>query len=58
MVNIPGQPDYELTSVDGDKFVIKMLSGYALQFHPDDKKTVSAVSFIQPNETWKATRKK
>jgi CubicO group peptidase (beta-lactamase class C family) len=55
---IPGQPDYELTSVGGDKFVIKTLSGFALQFHSDDKQTVSAVSFIQPNGTFKATRKK
>ncbi len=54
---VPGQPEYELTSVGNDKFNFKALSGFALQFHKDDKGNVNAVSFIQPNGTFKAAKK-
>lgn len=55
---VPGQPDYELTSVGNDKFTIKILNGYSLQFQKDEKEHVVAVSFIQPNGIFKANKKK
>ena len=55
---VAGQPDYELVSTGNDKFVIKTLTGYSLQFQKDDKGNVIAVSFLQPNGIFKATRKK
>jgi hypothetical protein len=55
---VPGQPDYELASLGNDKFTIKSLTGFSVQFEKDDKGNVIAVSFIQPNGTFKATKKK
>lgn len=55
-VFVPGQTDYELTPVGNNKFSMTQLKGYSLQFHMQDGKAV-AVSFIQPNGTFKAIRK-
>ncbi len=57
-VFIPGQPEYELVLVGNDKFNIKILNGYSLQFAADENKLIKEVSFIQPNGIFKATRKK
>lgn len=55
---VTGQPEYELASVGNDKFVIKNLNGYSLQFQKDDKGDIVSVTFIQPNGVFKATKKK
>jgi hypothetical protein len=55
---VTGQPEYELTSVGNDKFVIKDLTGYSLQFQKDEKNNIASVTFIQPNGVFKANRKK
>lgn len=55
---VPGQPDYELVSVGNDKFIIKSLNGYSLQFQKDENNTITSVSFIQPNGIFKASKKK
>ena len=55
---VPGQPEYELVPVDKDKFGLKILSGYYIQFSVDDKNKVTGLTFIQPNGSFKATRKK
>ncbi|MBD0332551.1 MAG: serine hydrolase [Chitinophagaceae bacterium] len=55
-VFIPGQPDYALAAIGNDKFNIKTLNGYSLQFLTENGK-ISEVSFIQPNGTFKAIRK-
>lgn len=54
---VPGQPEYELLPTGKDKFALKVLSGYFVQFDvaPDGK--VTALTFIQPNGNFKATRK-
>ena len=57
-VLVPGQPDYELTSTGNDKFNIKILNGYSLQFQKNDKNMITSVSFIQPNGIFKANKKK
>ncbi len=54
---VQGQPEYELISTGDDKFSVKDLSGYSVQFLRDDKKQVIAVNLIQPNGTFKATKK-
>ena len=54
---IQGQPEYELVPVEKDKFSIKVLSGYSLQFHTDATGKVTELLFIQPNGTFKATKK-
>ena len=58
MVLVPGQPDYEMIPVKENVFHFKILSGYSVQFEKDEKGNVTSLSFIQPNGTFKATRKK
>jgi CubicO group peptidase (beta-lactamase class C family) len=55
---VPGQPEYELVPVDKNKFNIKTLSGYSAQFNVNDKNEVTELLAIQPNGTFKATKKK
>ncbi|MEP7319476.1 MAG: hypothetical protein ABI921_12070, partial [Panacibacter sp.] len=57
-VFVPGQPEYELIPTEKNKFAIKVVSGYFVLFATDDKDAVTDLSFIQPNGTFKATRKK
>lgn len=58
MVLVPGQPDYEMVPVKENIFNFKALSGYSVQFEKDEKGNVTSMSFIQPNGTFKATKKK
>ncbi len=55
-VFLAGQPEYELLALAKDKFSIKILDGYKVQFNISDNK-VSELLFIQPNGTFKARRK-
>jgi CubicO group peptidase (beta-lactamase class C family) len=55
---VPGQPEYKLIPVDKNKFEIKSLSGYSIQFNKNDKNEVIELLAIQPNGTFKATKKK
>jgi Domain of unknown function (DUF3471) len=54
---VPGQPEYELANVGPDKFILKSLTGFFAQFVLNDKGEVTAVMAIQPNGTFKATKK-
>ena len=47
---VPGQPEYELVYLGNDKFSIKGLSGYKVEFENNGGK-ISACSFVQPNGT-------
>lgn len=58
MVLVPGQPDYELVPVKENTFNLKILSGYSVKFEKDEKGNITSLSFIQPNGTFKAQRKK
>ncbi len=51
---VPGQPEYELYYLGQDKFGLKILTGYKLQFEGSN---LSTLLFIQPDGTFKATRK-
>jgi len=53
---VPGQPEYEMIATEKHKFSFKTLDGFKLEFHLEEDKVV-AVSFIQPNGTFKASRK-
>jgi CubicO group peptidase (beta-lactamase class C family) len=55
---VPGQPDYELAAEGNDKFNLKVLNGYAIHFLRDEAKKVTSASFVQPNGTFTATKKK
>ena len=55
---IEGQPEYELISIDKNKFSLKALEGYSVLFEENETGVIVAVSFIQPNGTFKAPKKK
>jgi CubicO group peptidase (beta-lactamase class C family) len=57
MLLVPGQPDYELVPTEKDAFDLKSIPGYSVRFEVTGD-TVKSVSFIQPNGTFKATKKK
>ena len=58
MVLVPGQPDYELVPVKKDEFNLKVMSGYSVRFTVNGNENASELYFVQPNGTFKATRKK
>ncbi|MGN6439580.1 MAG: serine hydrolase [Agriterribacter sp.] len=53
---VPGQPEYETIYIGDHTFRIKILEGYSVKFEMDGDKA-TAVSFMQPNGTFKAKRK-
>ena len=55
-VFVPGQPEYELAPAGKDKFIIKDISGFSLQFTGNSKGEITEVMFIQPNGSFKAVR--
>lgn len=54
-LTVPGQPEYELISVAKDKFTLKNLEGFKVEFVETAGKYTEAV-FIQPNGTFRARR--
>jgi len=56
-VLVPGQPDYEMVPLGNDKFAVKILTGYYLQFGPPGAAKITEATFIQPNGSFKAARK-
>ncbi|HMR90903.1 MAG TPA: serine hydrolase [Chitinophagaceae bacterium] len=57
-VYVPGQPDYETIPTGNHSFSLKALDGYSVQFELAAPGEINTMSFIQPNGTFKATRKK
>jgi CubicO group peptidase (beta-lactamase class C family) len=56
-VLVPGQPDYEMVPLGNDKFAVKVLSGYYLQFGPPGAAKITDATFMQPNGSVKAVKK-
>ncbi len=54
---MPGQPECELVFVGKDKFSIKKLSGYSVQFEVNNKGEAATLTTMQPNGNFKATKK-
>ena len=54
---VPGQPEYELLATGLHTFSIKSLEGFKLEFIEGENKAIIEVLFIQPNGTFKATKK-
>jgi CubicO group peptidase (beta-lactamase class C family) len=55
-LTVPGQPEYDLIFVGGDKFLLKNLAGFRIEFVNTAGKYSEAV-FVQPNGTFRAKRK-
>ncbi len=56
-VFVPGQQDYETVALDDYNFNLKALNGYSVRFEVKGKEKAESVLFIQPNGTFKASRK-
>ena len=56
-VFVPGQTDYETTSVGNHTFLLNVAKGYSLVFGLNPKNEVETLSFVQPNGTFKAIKK-
>lgn len=54
---ITGQPEYELLATGSNRFSIKILEGFKIEFIEDSEGTVTELMFIQPNGTFTAKRK-
>lgn len=54
---IPGQPEYELSAIENNRFAIKILNGYFVAFDVNGT-DVSQLTFQQPNGNFVAKRKK
>ena len=55
---VEGQPEYELIPTDKNKFDFKVVKGFSIKFEENSNGEITAASFIQPNGTFKANRKK
>ena len=55
---VEGQPEYELVPTDKNKFDFKIMKGFSIKFEENPKGEITAASFVQPNGTFKANRKK
>ena len=53
---IEGQPEYELMATGKDKFELKALTGYSVQFEKNEEGKVTAVIFVQPNGKFNAKK--
>jgi hypothetical protein len=57
-LTVPGQPTYTLVPDRGTTFGLKGADGFSVEFHlVEDSPTASAVTFRQPNGSFKADRK-
>ncbi|MGB5700992.1 serine hydrolase [Muriicola sp.] len=54
---VPGQPEYELLATSKHKFSFKILEGFKVEFLEAENGAINEVNVIQPNGTFKATRK-
>ncbi len=54
---VPGQPEYELIPAGTNKFTIKMLQGYSVEFVEDSNRKIDGMLFIQPNGIFRAVKK-
>jgi len=55
--HVPGQADFELVYLGNDKFSLKILKGYYLQFDPAGAQKITGATFMQPNGNFAAKKK-
>ena len=54
---VEGQPEYELLATEKNKFSIKNLEGFKIEFIEEADKSIKSILFKQPNGTFTAKRK-
>jgi hypothetical protein len=57
-INVPGQPEMELSVISGARFGIKYMEGYSVEFTTSDKGEVTGFTMTSPGGEMKATKKK
>jgi CubicO group peptidase (beta-lactamase class C family) len=57
MMKVPGQPDYTLIPLDKDKFLLKELNGFSVEFQQNEKNEITALTAVQPNGRFTAKKK-
>jgi CubicO group peptidase (beta-lactamase class C family) len=55
---LEGQPEYELIPAGKNRFDLRNMSGFTIQFEENDKGEITSLSSIQPNGIFKAPKKK
>ena len=58
MLDVPGQTDYTLVPVEKDKFNLKDVKGFTIEFNINEKGEVTGLTSVQPNGRFKAEKKK
>ncbi len=58
MFDVPGQMDFTLVPVEKDKFALKEVRGFTVEFSVNDKGEVVGMTSVQPNGRYKANKKK
>ena len=54
---VTGQPEYELLATDKHKFSFKALEGFKVEFVESEDGSITDILLIQPNGTFKASKK-
>jgi hypothetical protein len=57
-LTIPEQPEMELTPVSTNKFAVKYMDGYSIEFTSGDKGEITGFTLTTPGGEEKATKKK
>ena len=57
-LTIPEQPEMELTPVSGNKFAVKYMDDYTIEFTSGDKGEITGFTLTAPGGEEKATKKK
>lgn len=58
MMFVPGQPEYELIPLGNDRFSLKGLQGFTVQFNKNEANEIFELLSQQPNGVFKAVKKK
>jgi hypothetical protein len=58
MLDVPGQTDYTLVPVEKDKFSLKDVRGFTVEFSVNEKGEVTGLTSVQPNGRFRAEKKK
>ena len=56
-VSIPNEGDFELTPLGNDKFAVKVMNGFSVQFTPQGASKITGADYNTPNGSFKVARK-
>jgi hypothetical protein len=56
-VSIPGEGDFELVPLGDDKFAVKVMNGFSIQFTPQGASKITGADYNTPNGSFKVVKK-